>query len=287
MPSDRPTPIDSQQIRSLPVNRLQPGRYQTRARFPDDGLSESIAQSGIVQPVIVRSVEDGFELIAGERRWRAAQALGLETIPALVRDDLDEVEVATLCLVENIQRENLNPIEEARGFALLIERFGLSHAEVAARTGKSRPVITNALRLLQLDAAVQERVLDGEIEAGHARTLVGLNAAAQADFAQRVMRHGWSVRQLEAEVARFKALFASKPKADSTAPAKSPDIVRLENRLSEATGLPVSVDYDEAKGRGGVIHLRFFDLDAVQPVLERLLGESGLNDGVSAARRKQ
>ena len=287
MSADRPAPTDPAQIRHLPVACLRPGRYQTRARFPDDGLRESIAQSGVVQPVIVRSVDDGFELIAGERRWRAAQALGRETIPALVRDDLDEVEVATLCLVENIQRENLNPIEEARGFALLIERFGLSHAEVAARTGKSRPAITNALRLLQLDAAVQERVLDGEIEAGHARTLVGLTPAAQADFAQRVVRHGWSVRQLEAEVARFKALFAGKPREKPATQARSPDIVRLENRLSEATGLPVSVDYDEAKGQGGVIRIRFFDLDAVQPVLARLLGASGAHDDGDAGRRHQ
>ncbi|MEZ5133743.1 MAG: ParB/RepB/Spo0J family partition protein [Acidimicrobiales bacterium] len=194
---------DGVELQELPVDQIRPNHYQPRVEFDDDsidGLAGSIAQLGVLQPILVRPRDDGYELIAGERRWRAAQRAGLERIPALVREieDQDSLEQA---LVENLHREDLNPLEEAAAYELLISEFDLTQDQVADRVGKSRPAIANTIRLLQLPPPVQQLLVDGSISAGHGRALLGLpDPADQQRLAVRCAGQRWTVRQTEAQV---------------------------------------------------------------------------------------
>ena len=241
-------------VRDIGLSEIVPNPFQPRKTFTAETLEQltaSIAELGVLVPVIVRRRGDGYELIAGERRWRACAALQRPTIPAIVRatDDRQTLEVA---IVENLQRENLNPLEEAAGFAHLMDEHELTQDDVAKRVGKSRPAIANALRLLTLDAAIKAMLADGSLSAGHARTLLAAPAEQRFVLAQRTVREGMSVRALERLVNAAPAV--TKP---ATPPSSlSPDERDFESRLRERFGTHAAVI---RSGRGGRIELRFHD----------------------------
>lgn len=260
---------NSGELRTLDVGLLQPGKYQPRTRM-DPGsleeLAESIKSQGIMQPIIVRSVGGGrFEIIAGERRWRAAQLAGLSEVPTLVRDIPDDAALA-MSLIENIQREDLNPLEEAAGVQRLIDEFGMTHEQAANAIGRSRSATTNLLRLLQLAEPVQEQLVTGDLDMGHARALLSLPKADQIAFANRVVAQGLTVRDTEKMVARGGlAEQGSKAKAEP-----SRDLARLEEELSDIVGAPVAIAAN-ARGAGKLV-IRFNDLDQLDGLIARLRG---------------
>lgn len=231
----------------LPVDIIQRGKYQPRVDMRKDTLDElaaSIREQGVLQPIVVRPVGKGrYEIIAGERRWRAAQLAGLHEIPAIVRAVEDRAAVA-IALIENIQRENLNPMEEAQALQRLIEEFELTHAEAAEAVGRSRAAVSNLLRLLELQADVREMVEQGDLEMGHARALLALPGSKQLDAARKVQHRGLSVRATEGLV---RQLLRAQQQRTSSTPARDPDILQLENELSDKLGASVQV----ASGRGG------------------------------------
>ncbi|MEK7884691.1 ParB/RepB/Spo0J family partition protein [Methyloversatilis sp. NSM2] len=260
---------NSGELRTLEVGLLQPGKYQPRTRM-DPGsleeLAESIKSQGIMQPIIVRSVGGGrFEIIAGERRWRAAQLAGLSEVPTLVRDIPDDAALA-MSLIENIQREDLNPLEEAAGVQRLIDEFGMTHEQAANAIGRSRSATTNLLRLLQLAEPVQEQLVTGDLDMGHARALLSLPKADQIAFANRVVAQGLTVRDTEKMVARGGlAEQGTKARAEP-----SRDLARLEEELSDIVGAPVSIAAN-ARGAGKLV-IRFNDLDQLDGLIARLRG---------------
>ncbi|PZU55072.1 MAG: chromosome partitioning protein ParB [Thauera sp.] len=260
---------NSGELRTLDVGLLQPGKYQPRTRM-DPGsleeLAESIKSQGIMQPIIVRSVGGGrFEIIAGERRWRAAQLAGLSEVPTLVRDIPDDAALA-MSLIENIQREDLNPLEEAAGVQRLIDEFGMTHEQAANAIGRSRSATTNLLRLLQLAEPVQEQLVTGDLDMGHARALLSLPKADQIALANRVVAQGLTVRDTEKMVARG-GLAEQGAKARSE---PSRDLARLEEELSDIVGAPVSIAAN-ARGAGKLV-IRFNDLDQLDGLIARLRG---------------
>src|SRR6056297_3466870 len=255
------------QLRKLPLDQIQPGQYQPRTGMDPDRLEEladSIKAQGVVQPVVVRRLGSGkgYELIAGERRWRAAQQAGLHEIPAVIRDVPDEVTLA-MALIENIQRENLNPMEEAGALARLIDEFELTHEQVAANVGRSRTSVTNLLRLRELEPKVRELVDARKIDMGHARALLALSGNAQVDAARQVVNLDLSVRQTEALVKRLKSGGPDKKPTER----KDPNIERLEQELSENLCAPVSVKHSSS-GKGQVT-IRYTSLDELDGLLER------------------
>lgn len=240
-------------LRELPVDRIQPGKYQPRSVFDPDRLeelAESIRQQGIIQPVVVRDVGDGaFELIAGERRWRAAQLAGIDMLPAIVREVADEVAIA-MALVENIQREDLNPLEEAAALRRLVDEFQLTHQEAADAVGRSRSAVSNLLRLLDLSEEVRELVDDRHLEMGHARALLALPEHLQPQAAREVVRKKLSVRETEALVKRLQK--PAVPRSRSV----DPDILRLQDELTEKLCAKVRIQHGtsgKSKGRGKLI----------------------------------
>jgi len=258
------------QLRKLPLDQIEPGQYQPRTGMDPDRLEEladSIKAQGVVQPVVVRRLGSGkgYELIAGERRWRAAQKAGLHEIPAVIRDVPDEVTLA-MALIENIQRENLNPMEEAGALARLIDEFELTHEQVAANVGRSRTSVTNLLRLRELQPKVRELVDARKIDMGHARALLALSGNAQVDAARQVVNLDLSVRQTEALVKRLKAGGPEKKPPER----KDPNIERLEQELSENLCAPVSVKHSSS-GKGQVT-IRYTSLDELDGLLERFKG---------------
>lgn len=255
-------------LKDLPLDAIQPGRYQPRSAMDPEKLeelAESIRSQGLVQPVVVRPLAKPgtYELIAGERRWRATRMAGKETIPAIVRDIADEATLA-LALIENIQRENLNPLEEATALKRLIEEFELTHAEAAKSVGRSRVAVSNLLRLLELAPEVREMVDQRLIDMGHARALLTLDRSDQVRAAQQVINLDLSVRQTEALVRRMKE---GKPEPKKSPPGKSPDLERLEQELTETLCAPVSVKHS-ASGKGQVT-IRYTSLDELDGLLER------------------
>jgi ParB family chromosome partitioning protein len=260
---------------TLPVTRIQAGKYQPRTRMDDGSLSElaaSIKSQGIMQPVLVRPIEGqgaiGYEIIAGERRFRAAQLAGLEEIPVLVRE-VDDQNAAAMALIENIQREDLNPLEEAQGIARLISEFDFTHEQAANAVGRSRSAVSNLLRLVNLAQPVQTMLMAGDIDMGHARALLAVDAASQIALANQVIAKRLSVRETEKLVART----LEEQNAPAAAPRqkeKSGDIVRLEEELSDRLATPVAFKMGP-KGRGQMI-IDFADLDILESVLARLRG---------------
>ncbi len=252
-------------LRQLPLEFLQRGKYQPRVDFDEAALqelSESIQAQGVMQPIVVRSIAaDRYEIVAGERRWRACQLAALDTIPAIVREISDETAIA-MALIENIQRENLNPLEEARALKRLQTEFELSQQEVATAVGKSRPVIANLLRLLSLEREVSEMLEQGRIDAGHGKVLLALDGIDQVRAARKVADSRLSVRQTEALV---KALLASP--ANTTPQRKDPDIDRLERQLSERFGTKVVIE--NKNGRGKLV-IQYSDLDVLDGILNRI-----------------
>src|SRR5690349_7720148 len=252
-------------VRQVPVDLIRPGSFQARRYFDPAALQElagSIKESGVVSPVVLRSAGKGFELLAGERRWRAAQLAGLHEMPAIVRDDLSDTEAVVVGLIENLQRESLTPMETAAGLKQLGEMFGLTHEQMGDRIGKSREYVTNHLRLLNLAAPVQALVNEGHLTMGHARVLASLPVDQQNHWAALVADQSMSVRVLEKRVsgkARVRALPA-KPKAA--------DWHALERRLSDHLGYPVTVSAE--KGGKGELKVKFHSLDELDGILARL-----------------
>ncbi|NMZ45159.1 MULTISPECIES: ParB/RepB/Spo0J family partition protein [Pseudomonadaceae] len=259
------TPVS--ELQSLPVDIIQRGKYQPRRHMDPTALEElanSIRVQGLMQPIVVRAIGEGrYEIIAGERRWRASQQAGLDRIPALVRDVPDQVAIA-LALIENIQRQNLNPLEEAMALQRLQDEFELTQAQVAEAVGKSRSGVTNLLRLLALAEEAKDLLARGELEMGHARALLGLPKARQAEGARHVVARGLTVRQTEALVRQW--LSGAEPV--EKAPAVDPDISRLEQRLAERLGANVQIRHGE-KGKGQLV-IRYSSLDELQGVLAHI-----------------
>ena len=255
-----------EQQRALPVGRLQPGKYQPRTQMDSDSLAElaaSIRVQGLMQPILVRPIgEDRFEIVAGERRWRAAQMAGLTEVATLIREIPDESALA-MALIENIQRENLNPLEEAQGLQRLIDEFAMTHQQAADAVGRSRPAASNLLRLLQLAAPVQELLMSGKIDMGHARALLPLSGALQILLAQRVVHKGLSVRDAERLAQQ-----ALKPPKDVEASKPDRDVLRLQDELSDVLGAQVQIRTNR-KG-AGKIQIEFGDLDQLEGILQRL-----------------
>ena len=235
----------------IDIDRIERGRYQPRQVFEPDALQEladSIRAQGVVQPIVVRREGDHFELVAGERRWRAAQMAGLHEIPSIVRDVPDESAIA-MALIENIQREDLNPLEEAQALMRLIEEFDLTHQQVADSVGRSRAAVSNLLRLLDLADPVKEQVNKGLLDMGHARALLALIRHDQVEIARVVVNRGLSVRETELLV---KKTLGEQPKARKKAVAKDPDVKRLETEISEKLGAGVKIKSGK-KGAGQLV----------------------------------
>ncbi len=256
---------------SLPLNQLRGGKYQPRTRM-DEGslyeLAESIKSQGVMQPILVRPLaEGGYEIIAGERRYRAAKLAGLDRVPVLVKAVADEA-AAVMALIENIQREDLNPLEEAQGLQRLVAEFKLTHEQAAQAVGRSRSAASNLLRLLNLAEPVQQMLLAGDLDMGHARALLALPAAQQVMVAQEVVAKKLSVRQAEALVARSARAEAAAP----AVPAKSRDIVRLEERLSDLLTAQVDIRIKRRTKRGeqGEVAIRFGSLEELNGLLDKL-----------------
>jgi ParB family chromosome partitioning protein len=262
--SSTTTPIDGE-LRQIRLEKLRRGKYQPRIEFDEaalNELAESIKAQGVMQPIVVRSISaDQFEIVAGERRWRASQIAGLDSIPALIRDISDETAIA-MALIENIQRENLNPMEEARALKRLQSEFDLSQQEVANAVGKSRPVIANLLRLLSLESGAAELLELGHIDAGHAKVLLALEGSQQVMAARKVADAKLSVRQTEALV---KALL--NPRDSELDVQTDPDIDRLERRLSEQFGTKVSIENKNGRGR---LIIQYSNLDVLDGILGRI-----------------
>jgi len=254
----------------IAVASIGPGRYQPRREFDEEALAElaaSISAQGLMQPVVVRAREGGrYELIAGERRWRAAQLAGLTQVPALVREVGDE-QASAMALIENIQREDLNPLEEALALDRLKDEFGLTQQQIADTVGKSRVAVTNLLRLLNLAPKVRDMLGNGDLEMGHARALLSLAAIDQERAAIEVIERQLSVRQTEALARQW-----LQPKAIGTAKVaqQDPDTAALERRLSDNLGAPVQIRQD-AKG-GGQMVIKYASLDELDGILQHLPG---------------
>jgi ParB family transcriptional regulator, chromosome partitioning protein len=250
--------------RRIPIELLKPNPHNPRRAFREDELDElasSIRDRGIIQPIVIRPRErDTYEIVAGERRWRAAQRANLHDVPVVVVD-VSDAEALQLAIIENVQRADLNPIEEAGAYQRLADEFGYSQDEVAKTVGKSRPHVANTLRLLKLNKPVQDLVMAGELSAGHARMLVGLEN--QEVLARQIIERGYNVRQVEV-IARERTGGASKR---ATGRGKDADTVALEKRLSDALGLQVSLDH---RGEGGVLHIRYKELEQLDDVVRKL-----------------
>jgi ParB family transcriptional regulator, chromosome partitioning protein len=258
------------ELRTLPIDRIGPGKYQPRQHWNEDALSEladSIRAQGLIQPVVVRAIgRNKYELIAGERRWRAAQKAGLDELPALVRE-VPEQSVLAMALIENIQRQELTALEEAHALKRLIDEFDLTHQQTAEAVGRSRAAVSNLLRLLDMPEPVRDLLDEGKLEMGHARALLTLDADLAVPLARQASRLGWSVRELEEAVRRAQNGSGKKGKS-APAATRNPDVERLENELAEKFATRVQL----AQGRGGkgklVIH--YHSLDELDGILGKM-----------------
>ncbi len=264
--------LDLGAYRELPVASITPNRHQPRAHFDEESLvalTASVREVGVIQPVLVRPSGDGsFELIAGERRWRAAKRAGLSVIPALVRD-ADELASVEQALVENLHREDLSPLEEAGAYQQLIEDFGLTHDELATRVGRSRVAITNTLRLFQLPPGIQRLVGEGRLSAGHARALLGTpDRGFQEALAKRVVDEGLSVRAVE-EAVRARQGAVEKPPSDAKPKLRAPGVLELEELLSERLDTRVKVDMGARRGK---VVIEFASLEDLERIYRAMIG---------------
>ncbi|WP_018144956.1 ParB/RepB/Spo0J family partition protein [Thioalkalivibrio sp. AKL6] len=257
---------DSDSLEQLPIEQIRRGKYQPRVHMAEAALAEladSIRAQGIVQPVVVRRLDEGYELIAGERRWRAAQIAGLETVPAVVRDIPDQA-AAAMALIENIQREDLNPLEEAQAIRRLIGEFEMTHQAAADAVGRSRTAVTNLLRLLELHDTVKDHVNEGRLEMGHARCLLAVPLDDQPGVAATVVKRGLSVRATEQMVKKILAA-TPEPKKDA---GPSPEVRQLESRLSDQLGAAVQVRYNR-QGKGRLV-IEYNSLDELDGILAHI-----------------
>jgi len=254
------------------IGEILPGAMQPRNGFDDaslNELAESIRENGIIQPLVVRPREGGYELIAGERRWRASQIAGLAKVPIVIRD-VDDRTALELALIENLQRENLDPIEEAKGYAQLVDQFDLTQEEIAAKVGKNRATVANALRLIKLPAEVQTYVRDGLLSSGHAKVILGLtHAKDQIAAAKRVIKKELSVRQTEELLSTLGQANPGKTRRGAAGKSAATDahILDLESRLRERLGTKVVLRYRKGKGS---VDIKFFNEEDLQRILETL-----------------
>lgn len=269
----KPAPVGGDAVQHVAIGAIRPLPGQPRRHFDEAAiaeLSESIAARGLLQPIIVRRAPDGqgYQLVAGERRWRAAQRAGLHQIPALVRE-LDDAATYEIALVENIQREDLNAIEEAVAYRRLIEDYGHSQEEMAKLVGKSRSHVANLMRLLDLPPTVRAMVADGSLAMGHARALIGADEAEA--LARRVVNEGLSVRAVESLVRDSRGPRKASGDAAAVPSGRDPDIVAVERHLSELLGIGTAIQY--AGGGKGTLTLKFASLDQLDMICQRLSGE--------------
>jgi ParB family transcriptional regulator, chromosome partitioning protein len=260
---------DIRSLRHMPIEMLHPSPNNPRKHFSDtdlDDLARSIREKGLLQPLVVRSRPSGeYEIVAGERRWRAAQKAGIHDVPVLIRE-LSDGEALEIALIENIQRSDLNPLEEARAYSLLLGQFNYTQQQLADSVGKSRSHISNTLRLLNLPESVRQQIESGQLTAGHARTLVATDSPAE--LAERIIKLGMSVREAETLTRA-----ASAPKAGKPAPEKDTDTKALEKSISEAIGLKVNIQH---KGdAGGMVSISYRSLEQLEDICRRLQSGSG------------
>ena len=256
-------------LRMVEIHQLKPGKYQPRTQMDQESLADlaaSIKSQGIMQPILVRDTGDKLEIIAGERRWRASQLAGLQEVPVLVREIPDEAALA-MALIENIQREDLNPLEEANGIKRLIDEFGMTHQAAADAVGRSRTAVTNLLRLLNLAKQVQELVMQGRIDMGHARALLSLEGAKQITIAEQIAQEGLSVREAEALVRRASSILPRQ-----AAKNVDKDVKRLQEELSDLLGAEVQIQAGSS-GRGKV-SIRYHSLDQLDGLISAIRGKS-------------
>lgn len=268
-------PDDARALQYLKLTEIRPGAHQPRQSIDEDRLDElvaSIRTSGVMQPIVVRKNDEGFELVAGERRWRAATRAGLETIPAIVRNDLSEQDVAELALIENLQREDLNPIEQAEAFANLMSKFNLTQSQVAERVGKDRSSVANILRLNSLDRLTRDDVRDGRLSLGHAKVLLSVREVeTRRPLAEAAIRGGWSVRELERRVKMLDAPRTGEiPSAADAAISRKPiHVENLERELSACLGLTTEIKLGRSRNAGQVV-IWFNSLDEFERLVEQI-----------------
>ncbi len=257
--------------RNLPIEQLQPGKYQPRTQMDPARLQEladSIRAQGLIQPIVVRAVgRDRYEIIAGERRWRAAQLAELRDVPVVLRD-IDDHAALAMALIENIQREDLNPLEEAVALQRLIDEFALTHQQAAEAVGRSRAAVSNLLRLLELPDGVRRLVEQGRIEMGHARALLTLPESMAETLARQAAEESWSVREIERRVQQAQRSPQAGKQDAAARPGSNPDVAALERELSDQLGAAVSLQ--GGRGQGGKLVIRYHDLDQLDGLLERL-----------------
>ena len=253
------------ELQHIPIQHCQPGQFQPRTDFNPEALKElsaSIQKSGIIQPLFVRPIDTNrFEILAGERRWRAAGLAKLATVPCIVKDISDEDAIA-ITTIENIQRQDLNPLEEAKAYQRMIDEFGYRHEEVASIVGKSRPKITNLLRLLTLDARAQQVIIDHEVSEGHAKVIAGAPTSWQLKLVLQCIKNRWSVRQLERYIREQRH-------GDELEYSTDPDVARLERKISDHLGTHVQLKTDSSK-RGGRLTVHFTDNEILSGILDKI-----------------
>lgn len=263
-------PLNGEPPRHLPLDLIQRSRFQPRRDFDPESLrelAESIATHGVLQPVVVRPVDSGrYELIAGERRWRACQLAGLDEVPVVIREASDQESMA-MGLIENLQRDDLNPLEAASALQRLVGEFTLTHQQVAQAVGKSRASVTNMLRLLDLNEDVKTMIEQGNLEMGHARALLGLQGRAQSEAARKVAEHGLSVRETERLVRRLQLTAESTQKTKGRQ-SMDPNVLHLQESLSERLGARVDIQHG-AKG-GGKLVINYHSLEELEGILEHI-----------------
>lgn len=260
----------------IDISKVEPNRDQPRKNFDEDALEEladSIKQVGVLEPLLVRTKGNLYDIIAGERRWRAARKAGLKEVPVIIRDDLTEQQVVEIQLIENIQRENLNPIEEAQAYERLIHEFHMKQDEVAERVSKSRAAVTNSMRLLKLSAQVQQMVIDEMLSTGHARALISVeDTTKQYELAQRIFDEHLSVREAEKIVRRLNA--PTKQKNNKKPDINLEQILHdLEDKCKNATGTKVTI-IPKSSGKGGKIEVEYYSSDDLEKITDLLLGKS-------------
>ncbi len=265
--NDSETNEQSDNLTSLALEKLQPGKYQPRTHMDQaslESLADSIRAQGIMQPIVVRQVAGGnYEIIAGERRWRASKLAGLKEVPVIVRDIADDAALA-MALIENIQRENLNPIEEANGIQRLINEFNMTHETAAKAVGRSRSAVTNLLRLQNLHGVVQEMLMQSKIDMGHARALLTLEGAKQIAAAEQIVQNQLSVRMAEQLVKKLSIPSAAPKKALS----KDRDVLRLQETLAQNLGAVVTIE--NSKNGSGTLKIRYASLDQLDEIISKI-----------------
>ena len=268
---EEPAPGDV--LKTLPIDQIQAGRYQPRQHFDGtalDELAESIKAQGVIQPILVRTIgKDRYEIIAGERRWRASERAGLAEVPVVLRK-VDDRAVIAMALIENIQREDLNPLEEAQALARLIDEFALTHQQAAEAVGRSRAAVSNLLRLLELPEPIRSLLAEGRLEMGHARALLTLSPQAAVALAQQAATEGWSVREVERRAQTLAAGKLPESKPLKPKPRRDADLAQLERELGETLG--TRVELLAGRGGKGKLVLHYHGHDTLDGLLERLRG---------------